>query len=82
VGSTKASGLPTRVIRVSSELPNELYQCLLELPMTINYRGDKMETAKARGELLRTYEKMAKLIQQLEEANLDGFRSQQSRLGN
>jgi hypothetical protein len=62
VGSTKAAGLPTKVVRVSVELPNELYQRLPELLATINYREDEMEAAKARGESLRTYEKMPKLI--------------------
>jgi len=38
VGSTKAAGLPTKVVRVSVELPNELYQRLPELLATINYR--------------------------------------------
>lgn len=31
VGSTKANGLPTKVVRVSTELPNESYQHLSEL---------------------------------------------------
>jgi hypothetical protein len=65
VGSTKAAGLPTKVVRVSSELPNELYLRLPELLATINYREDEMEAAKARGESLRTYEKMAKLIEDI-----------------
>jgi len=64
-GSTKAAGLPTKVVRVSIELPNELYQRLPELLATINYREDEMEAAKTRGESLRTYEKMAKLIEDI-----------------
>jgi hypothetical protein len=59
----KAAGLFAKVVLVSSELPNELYQRLPELLATINYRVDEMEAAKARGESLRTYEKMAKQIQ-------------------
>jgi hypothetical protein len=62
VGSTKP-GLPTKVVRVSSELPNELYQRLPELLAAITYWEDEMEAAKTRGESLRTYEKMAKLIE-------------------
>jgi hypothetical protein len=48
-----------------SELPNELYLHLPKLLATIIYREDEMEAAKARGESLRTYEKMAKLIEDI-----------------
>jgi hypothetical protein len=63
VGSTKANGLPTKVVRVSSELPNELYQRLPELLARIESWEEEMVAAKARGESLRTYEKLVKLIE-------------------
>jgi len=62
VGSTKADGLPTKVVRVSTELPNECYQRLPELLATIDDWEERMIAAKARGESVRTYEKLAKLI--------------------
>ena len=64
VGSTKAAGLPTKVVRVSTELPNECYQCLPELLARIDDWEERMIAAKARGESLRTYEKLAKLIKE------------------
>jgi hypothetical protein len=70
VGSTKADGLPTKVVRVSSELPNECYQRLPELLARIEYWEEEIIAAKARGESLRTYEKLAKLI---EEARVLGY---------
>jgi hypothetical protein len=70
VGSTKADGLPTKVVRVSSELPNECYQRLPELLARIEYWEEEVIAAKARGESLRTYEKLAKLI---EEARALGY---------
>lgn len=65
VGSTKADGLPTKVVRVSSELPNECYQWLPELLARIEYWEEKIISAKGRGESLRTYEKLAKLIEEV-----------------
>jgi hypothetical protein len=62
VGSTKADGLPTKVVRVSTELPNECYQRLPELLARIDDWEERMIAAKARGESVRTYEKLAKLI--------------------
>lgn len=61
-GTTKAEGLPTKVVRVSTELPNELYQRLPELLARIDDWEGEMKAAKARGESMRTYEKLAKLI--------------------
>jgi hypothetical protein len=65
VGSTKAEGLPTKVVRVSTELPNECYQHLPELLARIDDWEERMIVAKARGESLRTYEKLAKLIEEV-----------------
>lgn len=70
VGSTKADGLPTKVVRVSIELANECYQRLPELLARIEYWEEEIIAAKARGESLRTYEKLAKLI---EEARALGY---------
>jgi hypothetical protein len=63
VGSTKANGLPTKVVRVSVELPNESYQRLPELLARIDHWEEELEAAKARGESVRTYEKLAKFIE-------------------
>jgi hypothetical protein len=65
VGSTKADGLPTKVVRVSVELPNECYQCLPELLSRIDDWEEQITAAKARGESMRTYEKLAKLIEEV-----------------
>lgn len=65
VGSTKANGLPTKVVRVSTELPSENYQRLPELLARIQDWEEEMLAAKARGESLRTYEKLAKLIEEV-----------------
>jgi hypothetical protein len=64
-GTTKANGLPTKVVRVSTELPNECYQRLPELLARIEDWEEQMMAAKARGESLRTYEKIAKLIEEV-----------------
>ena len=65
VGSTKADGLPTKVVRVSSELPNEAYQRLPELLARVEDWEEQMVAAKDRGESLRTYEKLGKLIEEI-----------------
>lgn len=65
VGTTKGEGLPTKVVRVSTELTNEAYQRLPELLAVVSYWEDEMEAAKSRGESLRTYEKMAKMIEEV-----------------
>lgn len=65
VGSTKADGLPTKVVRVSVELPNDCYQRLPELLARINDWEERIIAAKARGESMRTYEKLTKLIEEL-----------------
>jgi hypothetical protein len=65
VGSTKADGLPTKVVRVSTELPSECYQRLPELLARIDDWEERMIAAKARGESMRTYEKLAKLVEEI-----------------
>ena len=64
-GSTKAGGLPTTTVRVSTELPKESYQRLPELLARLVEAEEEMIAAKARGESLRTYEKLAKLIEEV-----------------
>jgi hypothetical protein len=64
-GTTKAEGLPTKVVRVSTELSNESYQRLPELLARIDDWEVRMLAAKAKGESLRTYEKLAKLIEEI-----------------
>lgn len=65
VGTTKADGLPTKVVRVSSELPNENYQNLPSLMAVIDYWEDELSAARARGESVRTYEKLEKLLDEV-----------------
>lgn len=65
VGSTKADGLPTKVVRVSTELANDCYQRLPELLARIDDWEERMIAAKARGESMRTYEKLVKLIEEV-----------------
>lgn len=65
VGSTKASGLATKVVRVSVDLPNESYQRLPELLARIQEWEKEISAAKARGETLRTYEKLAMFIEEV-----------------
>lgn len=65
VGSTKADGLPTKVVRVSTELPNDCYQRLPELLARIDDWEERMIAAKASGESMRTYEKLVKLIEEV-----------------
>jgi hypothetical protein len=62
--------LPTKVVRVSTELHNEAYQRLPELLARLEEAEEEMIAAKARDESLRTYEKLAKLI---EEVKLLGY---------
>jgi hypothetical protein len=64
-GSTKAGGLPTKVVRVSTELPNEFYQRLPELLVTMQNWEEQIIAAKARGESMRTYEKLVKFIEEI-----------------
>jgi hypothetical protein len=64
-GTTKAEGLPTKVVRVSTELSSEAYQRLPELLARIDDWEVRMLAAKAKGESLRTYEKLAKLIEEV-----------------
>jgi hypothetical protein len=69
-GTTKAGGLPTHVVRVSTEVTKEQCQALPDLMHLINLYEETMEEARSRGESLRTYEKLAKF---LEEARELGF---------
>lgn len=62
-GTTKADGLPTQVVRVSTEATKEQYQNLPELIALLNHWEDEMILARERGESLRTYEKLAKLLE-------------------
>lgn len=64
-GTTKAEGLPTKVVRVSTELSNESYQHLPELLARIDDWEERIMAAKVRGESLRTYEKLAKFIEEV-----------------
>jgi hypothetical protein len=64
-GTTKANGLPTKVVRVSTELSSEAYQRLPELLARINDWEEQIMAAKARGESMRTYEKLVKLIEEI-----------------
>lgn len=62
-GSTKAEGLPTKVVRVSTELETSMYQNLPELLAVISHWEDELNAAKARGESLRTYDKLSSLLE-------------------
>ncbi len=64
-GSTKADGLPTKTVRVSCELPNESYKRLPELLSVLDYWEEELKDAKERGESVRTYEKLAKCIEEI-----------------
>ena len=64
-GTTKADGLPTKVVRVSTELPSECYQRLPNLLALVDDWEVRILAAKARGESLRTYEKLAKFIEEV-----------------
>jgi hypothetical protein len=64
-GTTKAEGLPTKVVRVSTELPNGCYQGLPELLARIDDWEERIMAAKGRGESLRTYEKLVRLIEEV-----------------
>jgi hypothetical protein len=57
--------LPTKVVRVSTELSNESYQRLPELLARIDDWEERIMAAKVRGESLRTYEKLTKLIEEI-----------------
>jgi hypothetical protein len=64
-GTTKADGLPTKVVRVSTELPSEMYQRLPNLLALVDDWEIRILAAKNRGESLRTYEKLAKFIEEV-----------------
>jgi hypothetical protein len=65
VGSTKADGLPTHVVRVSTEITKEQVQAVPELIAKFNHWEDELIAARERGESLRTYEKLAKLLDEV-----------------
>jgi hypothetical protein len=69
VGSTKKKAV-TKTCRVPVILKNERYQDLPDLLNVITYWEDELNAARERGESLRTYEKLAKLI---EEVKLLGY---------
>ena len=53
------------MVRVSTELSSEAYQRLPELLARINDWEEQIMAAKARGESMRTYEKLVKLIEEI-----------------
>jgi hypothetical protein len=69
-GTTKADGLPTHVVRISTEISKEQCQAVPELIALINHWEDEMLAAQERGESLRTYEKLRKF---LDEARALGY---------
>ncbi len=64
-GSGKADGMPTQVARVSAEITKAQIDALPSLIAVIDYWEAEIEAAKARGESLRTYEKLTKLIDEV-----------------
>jgi len=66
-GTGKKGVHPTKPVRVSTELDAEKYQDLPSLLIIIEYWRNELNEAKARGESLRTYEKLAKFLQEAEE---------------
>jgi hypothetical protein len=53
------------VVRVSTEIPSEYYQHLPDLLALVDDWEVRILAAKARGESLRTYEKLAKFIEEV-----------------
>lgn len=64
-GTTKADGLPTQVLRVSTEVTKEQCNSLPELIALLNHWEDEIIAAKERGESLRTYEKLQKFLDEV-----------------
>ncbi len=69
-GTTKADGLPTHIVRVSTEISKEQCQAIPELIFLMNHWENEILAAKERGESLRTYEKLQKF---LDEARTLGY---------
>lgn len=64
-GTTKAEGIPTRMMRVSTQITKEQVDAIPELIDRINHWEEEYFAAKERGESCRTYEKMLHLIEEL-----------------
>lgn len=64
-GSSNSSGMTTKAVKVSTEYPNSHYQQLPELLARVDHWEDELIAAKARGESVRTYEKLAFLIEEI-----------------
>lgn len=65
-GSTTAGqGMPTHVVRISTEVTKEQAQAIPSLIAVLDYWEDEYLAAKARGESGRTYEKMMQLIEEV-----------------
>lgn len=64
-GTTKAEGLATRMMRVSTQITKEQVDAIPELIDLLNHWEAEHLAAKERGESCRTYEKMLKLIDEL-----------------
>lgn len=64
-GTTKAGGLATRMMRVSTQITKEQVDSIPEVIDRINHWEEEYLAAKERGESCRTYEKMLHLIEEL-----------------
>jgi hypothetical protein len=64
-GSTKAGGLATRMMRVSTQITKDQVDAIPELIDRLNHWEEEYLAAKERGESCRTYEKMLHLIEEL-----------------
>lgn len=64
-GTTKDSGIPTRMMRVSTAIPKEQVDNIPQLIDRLNHWEDEYHAARARGESCRTYEKMMQLIEEI-----------------
>jgi len=61
-GTTKADGMSTKVVRVSTELENQDYQNLPSLLAVLSHWEEELISAKLRGESVRTYDKLSLLL--------------------
>jgi hypothetical protein len=64
-GTTKAEGLATRMMRVSTGTTKEQVDHIPELIDRLNHWEEEYHAARARGESCRTYEKMLQLLEEL-----------------
>ena len=64
-GTTKAEGLATRMMRVSTQISKDQVDRIPELIDRLNHWEEEYLAAKERGESCRTYEKMLHLIEEL-----------------